>query len=57
MRSISRSVQRTIAQLAWLRGREGAFVCGGTQRCRIKPLAQSQFLPIGVVVSIACWSM
>ena len=51
MRSISRSVQRTIAQLAWLRGREGSFVCGGTQLCRINvvnfwdsPLAQSQCL-------------
>src|SRR6266481_6551869 len=51
MRSISRSVQRTIAQLAWLRGREGVFVCGGTQLCRINvvnfwgsPLALSQCL-------------
>src|SRR5258707_15064181 len=51
MRSISRSVQRTIAQLAWLQGREGAFVCGGAQLCRINvvnfwdsPLAQSQCL-------------
>jgi len=35
MRSISRPVQRTIAQLAWLRGREEALVCGGTQLCRI----------------------
>src|SRR6202030_1874365 len=30
MRSISRAVQRIIAQLAWLRGREGAFVSAKT---------------------------
>src|SRR6266481_1254166 len=51
MYSIYRSVQRIIAQLASRRGSEGAFVCGGTQLCRIivanfwdSPLAQSQCL-------------
>src|SRR5258708_15222663 len=33
MRSISRAVQRIIARLAWLRGRERVFVYGGTQLC------------------------